>query len=206
MTTTYISIDVATRSLAIGVYRIQSFENIDQHKDDDPIAMNNKLNDIIVPLLMKVFDINNGEKTKETTVMAKAINLKKVLESIDEQMSDQVADDNLKVVIEYQLNANHGANAIFNMIVMFYAGRYPIEVIPPAYKNKIALHPLLALSTFLGYCSNNYKANKEHTKHNMLYFLTMTDRLDMIKDIKKKNYDDIADTLCQALAFHKYRS
>lgn len=203
--TTYISIDVATRSLAVGVYRMNSFLSVPAIEDmtTNPIEFNENLNSIIQPLLMKVFDINDGLNTKDTSIMTKAESLKKILEGVDKNIKDETLDENnVRVLIEYQMNANHGANAIFNMIMYHYAGRYTINVIKPALKNTIALHPLLTLSTFLATASTNYKANKDHTKYNMLYLLTMIDKMNLIADIKKGNLDDIADTLCQAIAFH----
>lgn len=201
--TTYISIDVATRSLAIGVYRMRSFKDINSHKHDNVETMNNNLDSIIEPLMMEVFDINEGEKTKDTSVVTKAESLKKVLTGIDEQIKDQINEKDVIVLIEYQMNANHGANTIFNMIMYHYASRYPIEVIPPTWKNTICLHPMLSHSKFLGICSSNYSANKQHCKYSMIYLLTMIDRMDMIAGIKNKNLDDISDTLCQALVRHK---
>ena len=201
--TTYISIDVAVRSLAVGVYRMKSFRSIDSYKNDDPATMNDNLNSIVEPIMMKVIDINDGTKTKDTSIIEKAEALKLTLQAIDEEVKDSIQSDNVIVLIEYQMSQNHGANAIFNMIVYHYAGRYPIEIMKPAFKNSIALHPSLTLSSFLAKCSSNYQANKQHTRFNMLYLLTMTDRMDIISTIKNKNQDDIADTLCQALAFHK---
>ena len=200
---TYISIDVAVRSLAVGVYRLNSFRSMDDYKDADVCIMDDNLNSIVNPLLMNVIDINDGEKTKDTSIVNKSIALKQVLIAIDTNIKDLISGDDVRVLIEYQLNANHGANAIFNMIVYHYAGRYPIEVMKPSWKNTIALHPRLALSEFLGRCASNYSANKQHTKFNMLYLLTMIDKMHMIKGIANKNQDDIADTLMQALAFHK---
>ena len=202
MTTTYISIDVAVRSLAVGVYRLKAIKDIDSYRDDDPQVMNENLNSIIYPIHMNVYDINHGSKTKDTSITEKATALKETLKGIDESIKDHVNEGNIRVLVEYQLNANHGANAIFNMIVMYYTGRYPVHIMKPSLKNTVAAHPMLTLSTFLGRCSSNYKANKEHTKHNMLYLLTVIDKLDLIKDIKKCNQDDIADTLMQCLAFH----
>jgi hypothetical protein len=200
--TTYISIDVATRSLAIGVYHMKSFTQMDDYKSEDPLTMDENMNSIIQPILMNVFDINDGAKTKDTTAAFKAVALKKVLESVDSDIADAITGRDVVVVVEYQMNSNYVANSIFNMIVMFYAGRYSIEVIPPSWKNTICIHPELSHSKFLGYCSTNYSANKNHCKYSMLYLLTMIDRMDLIKDIKKSNHDDIADTLCQALARH----
>jgi hypothetical protein len=201
-TTTYISIDVATRSLAIGVYRMKPFAPMDSYMDADPVIMNDNLNGIITPILMDVFDINDGAKTKETSAEAKAISLKRVLESVDSDIAASLVGQDVVILVEYQMNSNYVSNSVFNMIVMFYAGRYPIEVIPPSWKNTICVHPLLSHSRFLGYCASNYSANKNHCKYSMIYLLTLTDHAHMIQNIKKKNHDDIADTLCQALARH----
>lgn len=204
--TTYISIDVATRSLAIGVYQMRSFSNLSHHAPTDPVELNTYLDSLLVPRVMNVYDINGGAKVKETTGAAKAAALKSVLLTLDEELSSFLQNSprrDVIVLIEYQMNANHGANAIFNMIVYHYADRYPVEVIKPSWKNTIALHPALTLSTFLGSCSSNYQANKSHTRANMLYFLSMIDCMDLLSQIKKCNYDDIADTLMQAIAYHK---
>lgn len=203
--TTYISIDVATRSLAIGAYRMRTFNDIIANAPPatDPLALNTYCDSIIQPLAMRVFDINAGAKTKDTSIAEKAVALKRTLTQFDDSLT--VDPGETIVLIEYQMNANHTSNAIFNMILYHYADRYPVYDVKASMKNTIALHPRLVLSEFLATASSNYKANKEHTKHNMLYLLTALDCLYMVDDIKKKNLDDIADTLCQALAWHKKR-
>lgn len=204
--TNYISIDVATKSLAIGLYRMRSFTNmLDVTKLPSQLnALNCHLDSVVQPLVMNVYDINDGAKVKDTCVSAKAKSLKKTLHGFDADIVHHITSDIKTVVlIEYQMNANHLSNAIFNMIVYHYSDKYDIHVIKPSWKNTIALHPKLTLSEFLGRSSSNYKANKDHTKWNMIYLLTMLDKMDMIKHIKNANHDDIADTLCQALAFHK---
>ena len=200
--TTYISIDVAVRSLAVGVYRLKPFDNMDSYKNDNPSTMNDNLNSIIQPLFMKVIDINNKQKTKDTSITEKAVALKVTLQSIDEEIKNQITNDKIIVIIEYQMVQNHGANAIFNMIVYHFSGRYQIEIIKPSWKNTIALHPKLTLSNFLATSGTNYKANKQHTRYNMLYLIHMIDKMDMINEIKSSNQDDIADTLMQCLAYH----
>ncbi len=198
---TYISIDVAVRSLAIGVYVMKPFTNIDALRDDDPITMNSNIDSMIQPILMRVIDINNNLKTKETSIATKAAALKQVLTAIDLELEDVDAIDTT-VLIEYQMNANHGANAIMNMLVYHYAGRYPIKIVVPSWKNTITIYPKLSLAAFLGFSSSNYKANKNHARYTMIYFLTAIDRLDAIEGIANKNQDDIADTLCQAMSYH----
>ncbi len=187
MSCTYISIDVATKSLAIGVYQVS----------DNSLDISAR----ITPIVMNVYDINNGAKVKETSITTKAVYLKRTLQDLDESVKDIIQTDNVTVLIEYQMNANHLSNAILNMIVYHYADRFPVEIIKPSWKNTIALAPHLVLSEFLARASSNYKANKEHTRQNMLYLLEQTGRMDMIKNIKKCNQDDIADTLCQMIAF-----
>lgn len=187
MSSTYISIDVATKSLAIGVYQVS---------DNSP-----DICERIIPIAMNVYDINNGAKVKDTSIATKAISLKRTLRDLDESVKDIIKADNVTVLIEYQMNANHLSNAILNMIVYHYADRFPVEIIKPSWKNTIALAPHLVLSEFLAKASSNYKANKEHTRQNMIYLLDQTGRMDMIKTIKKCNQDDIADTLCQMIAY-----
>lgn len=185
--TTYLSIDVATKSLAIGLYEVGNLT-----KDSDLIWSE------VVPCLMKVFDINDGQKVKETSIVTKAEALKKVLQEVDQSL---VGLSNVVVLIEYQMNANHLSNAIFNMLVYHYANQFPVHIVKPSWKNTVALHSDLVLSNFLSKYSSNYQANKAHTKENMIYFLKKRDQLNMLQSIKKKNYDDIADTLCQCIAY-----
>jgi hypothetical protein len=207
--TNYISIDVATKSLAVGLYRTRSFVNM-LNSDKLPnqiVELDLHLDSIVQPLSMNVYDINHGAKVKDTSVASKAASLKQTLNRFDADIAHHLIDDIKTVVlIEYQMNANHLSNAIFNMIVYHYADRYDIQVMKPSWKNTIALHPKLTLSEFLGRASSNYKANKEHTKWNMIFLLTVLDKMDLIQHIKNANRDDIADTLCQALAFHMKQS
>lgn len=191
----YVSIDVATRSLAIGVYNTELLDKtlIRDSKDSSYLCSS------IEPILMNVYDINEGKNAKDTSSVEKAIALKKILHQVDEFIKGKVYE-NVLILIEYQMNANHLSNSILNMIVYHYAGRYPVEIIKPTWKNTIALADHLKLSDFLAVSSSNYKANKSHTRENMLYFLQARDKMDMIQNVKKSNQDDIADTLCQMIA------
>lgn len=204
----YVSIDVATRSLAMGAYRMSPFVGIGQGapSSEDPGALNAYLNGIIQPVRMEVYDINKGLRVKETSISVKAAALKQTLEQFDAAVAAELPADATTVLVEYQMNANHGSNAIFNMIVYHYAGRYPVEVIKPTWKNTISFRPDLSLGNFLARASSNYKANKDHTRANMLFFLELTDRADAVRHIAKKNLDDIADTFMQAVAFHAQKN
>ncbi len=207
--TSYISIDVATKSLAIGIYKLRSFRDISAGSNiKNPIACNAYCDESIQIIMMDVFDINDGKCISETTICEKAISLKRVLSHVDAVINNSKACevDATQVLIEYQMNANHASNAIFNMITYHFADKYPTHIVKPSLKNTIALHPMLTLAKFLEYSTSNYKANKQHTTYNMIYLLTVFDKLHFISHIKKKNHDDIADTLCQCLAWHRQHS
>lgn len=182
---TYLSIDVATKSLAIGLYHIDSTLT-DMDMIIDPIAMN-------------VYDLDPNKSAKNMTVDDKARSLKKVLTEFDQL----IPDNKFVVLIEYQMNANHMSNIIFNMIVYHYADRATVHTVFPSLKNSIYLHHSLKLSDFLANASSNYVANKNHCKYNFLYFMILFGHGDRIKHIKQKNLDDISDTFMQCLAFHK---
>lgn len=179
---TIISIDVATKSLAIGVYTVNLKEqNVDSR---------------IIPVSMCVYDLTKNIKT-EVTIRDKAAELKNVLTSLDHLLPDDTT-----VLIEYQMNANQKSNAIYNMIIYHYC-KYEIVIMKPALKNQITLRDDLPLARFLGLASNNYQANKNHSKFNFLYFIHLFEHKDKIAHIKNKNLDDIADTFMQMCAYLK---
>jgi hypothetical protein len=182
---TYLSVDVATKSLAIGLFRIET-----THSDIDMI---------IHPIAMNVYDLDPSKSAKEMTVDDKARSLKKVLTEFDQLLPVGA----FTVLIEYQMNANHMSNIIFNMIVYHYADRATVHTVFPSLKNSIYLHSSLKLSDFLASASSNYSANKNHCKYNFLYFIILFSHGPRIKHIKQKNIDDISDTFMQCLAFHR---
>jgi len=186
--TTYLSIDVATRSLAIGIYKINSNDTSSEET----------INNIIEPILMNVYDLGNGKTAKETSIEDKAKALKIVLDEVDTHLTGP-----FETLIEYQMNANHMSNAIYNMLVYHYASKSIIHTIKPTLKNTIYLHKKLKLSDFLASASSNYTANKNHCKYNFIYFMGLFEHHEKIQHIKQKNIDDIADTFMQCLAFHK---
>lgn len=190
--TTYLSIDVATKSLAIGIYRINPVGDLEQLAEG-------AIDSLIQPLALGVFDLCPGGSARSISTADKAAALKKILSAFDEN----IPSGEFRVLIEYQMNANHLSNAIFNMITYHYAGRAPIHTVYPSAKNAIHLHPQLKLSSFLADASSNYSANKAHCKFNFLYFMALFGHSSHLIGIRQKNLDDIADTFMQCLAFHK---
>ena len=58
-----------------------------------------------------------------------------------------------------------------------------------------------AYQDFVEKYSRRYDANKAHSKFHFLRFLKALDCEHMIKDIKKKNVDDAADSIMQSIAW-----
>jgi len=186
--TTYLSIDVATRSLAIGIYKIN---RVDLNTEE-------VIDHIIEPIYMDVFDLADGKAAKLMTIDDKARALKIVLSGIDTHLIEPYI-----TLIEYQMNANHQSNAVYNMLIYHYASKSPVHTIKPSLKNTLYCHQQLKLSDFLASSSSNYLANKNHCKWNFVYFIILLGHRDKIKHIAQKNLDDIADTFMQCLAWHK---
>ena len=199
--TTYVSIDVATKSLALGIYQISDrLPIITSLIGKEELGATEEIDSLIVPIMMDVVDLNPDKKSKEIPIHEKAIALKNVLTKFDEYIP---SDTKFVVLIEYQMNANHMSNAIFNMIAYHYAGRAEVNTVFPSLKNTFAFHPKLSHSNMLAISSTNYIANKNHCKYNFMYFMTMFGYGSKCAHIKAKNLDDIADTFMQCVAWHK---
>jgi hypothetical protein len=77
--------------------------------------------------------------------------------------------------------------------------KYSVEIIGPSLKNKINFK--YNHTEFVKKYSNNYNANKAHSKCNFLYWINYTQNQHLIGNIKKKNLDDIADATNMAIAW-----
>jgi hypothetical protein len=76
-----------------------------------------------------------------------------------------------------------------------------INIVGPSLKNKVNICHGGEYSNFIEKYRTNYAANKNHTKFNALKLLELLDKKDMIIDIKKKNLDDISDSIMMSIAF-----
>ena len=133
------------------------------------------------------------------------------MESLKLIINKTINDRNITkiyMLIEYQLSSNYNANAIYNQIIYEFSkydsNLYEIIIMNPSYKNKIYFNDNLKHSLFIQKYSNNYLANKNHTKSNFLYFLKIFKLRYVINNIKAKNIDDLADSFMQIFAFIKF--
>jgi hypothetical protein len=226
----YLSFDVANKSLATSfVYYDNNYKCLfkDSYLNDNTNInnninniynnlkeTNNKLNNIIEYLYFNVEDLIPGKKVKDTDIIERSKSLKKYMSDLKLIINKTISEKNVTriyVLIEYQLSSNYNANAIYNQIIYEFSNSYPgdeyiyeIIVMNPSYKNKIYFNKELKHSSFIQKYTNNYVANKNHCKANFLYFLNSFNMKEVLKNIKSKNIDDLADSFMQIFAYIKY--
>jgi len=211
----YLSIDVANKSLAISFaqyiklkhlkFSINECNNISQISKS-LIKFNNQINDSISYYICEVIDLIPNKKVRNTSQLERALALKIYLSKLQEKLNTYINKFNItkiQVLVELQPSFNDKSRAAFNQIIYEFSNSsiFQIKIMNASYKNSISLNKNLTYSNFIKKYSNNYLANKNHTKENFLYFLKTFNLLHLIKHIKKKNYDDIADSFMQMLAY-----
>lgn len=177
---------------------------------------------IIVPIYLDVIDLVPNQKIKETTAELRSARLKTFLNLLDDIIKEKInnLDDNkFKILLEYQMGSNDLSRNICSQILFYYSQldygfscansnqyayadigkKYSVEIIGPSLKNKINFKCNHA--EFVKKYSNNYNANKAHSKCNFLYWINYTQNQHLIGNIKKKNLDDIADATNMAIAW-----
>jgi hypothetical protein len=218
----YLSFDVANKSLATSfIYYNHDYKNLfntDNIKNSNIINIydnlkntNKQIDNIIEYIYYNVEDLIPGQKLKDTNIIDRSKSLKKYMESLKLIINKTINDRNITkiyMLIEYQLSSNYNANAIYNQIIYEFSkydsNLYEIIIMNPSYKNKIYFNDNLKHSLFIQKYSNNYLANKNHTKSNFLYFLKIFKLRYVINNIKAKNIDDLADSFMQIFAFIKF--
>jgi hypothetical protein len=211
----YLSFDIANKSLAISLisfdkeYKEKINQIINNNYESTLISMNRlnkQLNNIINYHIYEVVDLIPQKKVKNTTIIYRSNKLKEYLNKLNiniQEIKNKNNIDKLTVLIEYQPSFNEKSRTIYNQIIYEYSDNnlYNIFIMNPLYKNKIYFNNELKHSSFMQKYNNNYIANKNHTKANFLYFLDKYHLEYVIKNIKKKNLDDLADSFMQIIAY-----
>jgi hypothetical protein len=211
----YLSFDIANKSLAISLisfdkeYKEKINQIINNNYESTLISMNTlnkQLNNIINYHIYEVVDLIPQQKVKNTTIIYRSNKLKEYLNKLNiniQEIKNKNNIDKLTVLIEYQPSFNEKSRTIYNQIIYEYSDNnlYNIFIMNPLYKNKIYFNNELKHSSFMQKYNNNYIANKNHTKSNFLYFLDKYNLEHVIKNIKKKNLDDLADSFMQIIAY-----
>ena len=214
----FLSIDVANKSLAISFLEYNNIlyknvnlikinsNNSQLSKIKDLININNNLNNIIKYYICEVIDLLPNKKVRNCGILERSNALKEYLTTLKIRIEEYINSLNISkitLLIENQPSFNDKSRTAFNQIIYAFSKNdiYKIKVMNPMYKNFISFKPELKHYNFIKKYSNNYLANKNHTKENFLYFIDRFNLKSIIKKIKKKNYDDIADSFMQIFAY-----
>lgn len=183
-------------------------------------ALTTLLNELIKPILFDVVDLLPNKKLKDSNPIERSSRIKSYLHSVD-NFIETLHIDNLKLLLEFQMAPNDKSRNIFSQILFHYSypdsyfnntnndikkvnicfKKYDIEIIGPSLKNKLNLIPNKPYSYFIKKYTKLYNANKNHSKSNFLYWIKCNNITHMIKKIKKKNLDDIADATNMSIAW-----
>lgn len=206
----FLSFDIATKSLATSFIYFDinnlKINNIKIKECKDLINLNHNIKSIFEYYICEVTDLIPNKKLKNTNVIERSKALNIYINNLNEKINNIINKNKITkiiLLIENQPTYNDKSKTIQNQIIYAFSNNpiYKIKNMNPIYKNKIYFNKKLQYSNFIGKYSNNYLANKNHTKYNFLYFLISFNMFDKIKIIKKKNYDDIADSFLQIFAY-----
>ncbi len=193
--THYLSIDCANKSLAVGFYSI-----ISNFKECLANPNSNELDNYIKFNFIKVIDLIPDQKLKDTNIYDKSSSLKSNLLEINNQITDCIGTEKFELIIEYQMNVNDKSRCVYSQIIYEYIDKCIIHTMPPSKKNILFMHKQLMYGEVMNISNSNYICNKNHSKYNFIYYLLVFNKIELLKNIKKKNYDDVADTFMQFLA------
>ena len=184
--------------------------NFNKISNDDLKKIENVVDNIIDIKTFKLINLLADKKLKDTNIIDRSLQMKKELDDLDKYINEIIIlEDSLNEIInvhvEYQMNINNCSLGVMNQFIYHYTNselkkqKYKVKIIYPALKNKLFMHEKLKHRYFIEKYNTNYKSNKEHSKYNLLYFLYIFKKHELIKDYSLKKIDDLADSLLQSL-------
>jgi hypothetical protein len=229
-----LSVDVANKSLAVAFIKFDTkkYERIEQALDEfrtlkasggAPSAVLcgfNALLDKITDIYNGAIDIKHidvkdlipGKKMSETDLLHRTVALHGYLSDLTSAVIPLVgADEEFKILIEYQMGPNEKSRAVSTQLMYHFAGvllnmgRVPdgnIILVGPSLKNTIYIGAADAAHiNFLEKYKTNYSTNKAHSRFNLVRLLQVLGKSNMLVPFAKKNYDDLGDAVMMAVAW-----
>ena len=219
-----VSIDTATKSMAVSIieYNLEIDSQIDNlykvYKDSKKsVTTVNELLQLYINLLnsvkclldnrihihyLNVIDLIPGQKVAETDVVFRTRQLYTYLTKLDDILN-QLKGPKL-FLLEYQMGPNIQSNMVSSQLI-YHFSKYDaeIKILGPSLKNKVYIGGDGGkYSNFVEKYKTLYAANKNHTKYNFLKLMSYLGANDAFANIKKKNIDDIADSVLMSLAYY----
>lgn len=222
-----ISIDTATKSMAVSIiqYNTEINEQIselyDTYKNDKKLATTAaELLKLYINLLdnvkflidnkikihyLNVVDLIPGQKVADTDVVFRARQLYTYLTEIDTILDKLDTSQKKLFLLEYQMGPNIQSNMVSSQLI-YHFSKYTdaeINIVGPSLKNKVYIGGDDAkYSNFMEKYKTLYAANKNHSKFNFLRLMDYLGVNGTFENIKKKNIDDIADSVIMSLAYY----
>jgi hypothetical protein len=160
--------------------------------------------------------------------------IKSIINPVNPDQTPGISDQHtVKVLLEYQMGPNDKSRNVCSQILYHYSDTnveykntgnlneekttdetenyihkilHDVEIVGPSLKNKINLDPDKPYVFFTQKYVKLYDANKAHSKNNLLFWVKKMNVPHMIKGIKSKNLDDIADSVNMTLAWIYFKS
>ena len=192
--------------------------------------LNDIMSNIIVPLCFDVVDLTPNKKIKDTDTTFKTKRLKGYLHELDTHVNNYIKSDKVIILLEYQMGPNDISRNICSQILYHYsdidnnfnsanlnklsknsensklATERSIYIVGPSLKNKLIFTTSILHNDFIKKYATSYMANKKHSIANFLYWISTNNYNSLIKNIKKINLDDIADSFNMAIAWILFKS
>lgn len=213
----FLSFDCANKSLAVMFFsfnlgykdEIRDVLNSGVPKIKKLVNIHQILRNVVEIFYLDVIDICPNVKINDLNIIERSHLFKSALCKVNELVQNIKVEHNIDLInvyIERQPTFNIKSTTIFSQLIYEYANDdlFNIKIMYPMLKNQIFLSDDLRHSVFISNSNNGYRANKNHSKANFLYFIEKFNLKNRITHIKKKNLDDIADAFLQVLTDIKY--
>ena len=184
------------------------------------------IDDLINPVFLDVVDLIPGKKVKDVDVAVRAASLKGYLCFLDRLANINSNDtEPWDVLMEYQMGPNDQSRNVGSQILYHYSQpkieyksanlqnssyiaptrQINVHIVGPSLKNTINFVKGKDLAFFMEKYATSYTANKNHSKANFYEWMKNKDSK-LIGKIEKKNMDDVADAVTQALAWLRQKN
>jgi hypothetical protein len=151
-----------------------------------------------VPAKCGVLDLIPGKKLKDSDLMERTRSLKKELTSLSVPESAIVLIEDQPTII------NNKSNTIQDQICYEFSN-HEIYMVPPKWKNRLCFGKGLSYEEIKSKYAKKYTANKVHSKLNFLKLIDIVCENKMLEGIAKENYDDLADSCMQIIAYLQFK-
>jgi hypothetical protein len=193
------------------------------------------IHNIIQIKFLDVVDLTPNMKLKDVHVIDRSARLSSYICNLKLYINTNIPiaeTEKVKVLLEYQMGPNDQSRNVGSQILYAFSGIdpsyksnnlpivdntnvihsrkhiYDPMIIGPTLKNKLCVAQGGEYSAFVEKYATNYTANKSHSKFNFLQWMKTRPELErqLIGSIKKKNIDDIADSVNMCIAWVYYKS